>query len=104
MVLGGSNMNFDITWIIAIISITGSFFNIGKKAICFYFWIVCEIICFIIDIQNGQYGRAFLDLFCIGMNIYGIFSWSKSDKAQKKNGVEENEGFGITNKELNDQS
>ena len=77
-------MNFDITWIIAIISITGSFFNIKKKAICFYFWIICEIMCMIIDLKNNQYGRAFLDLFCLGMNIYGIISWSKSSKNTKK--------------------
>jgi hypothetical protein len=27
---------FDFTWIIAVISITGIFFNIKKKVICFY--------------------------------------------------------------------
>ncbi len=77
-------MNFDITWIIAIISITGSFFNIKKKATCFYFWIVCEIMCLVIDLKNAQHGRAFLDLFCLGMNIYGIIAWFRSNKNIKK--------------------
>jgi nicotinamide riboside transporter PnuC len=69
--------NFDITWLIAIISITGSFFNIKKNIICFYFWNICEICCLIIDIKNKQYGRAFLDLFCFCMNIWGILKWRK---------------------------
>jgi len=73
---------FDFTWIIAIISITGSFFNIKKKVICFYLWIVCEILCFVIDVRNQQYGRAFLDIFGLCMNIYGIVIWTKEDKIQ----------------------
>ena len=77
-------MNFDFTWIIAIISITGSFFNIKKNSVCFYLWLICETMCLIIDSKNCQYGRAFLDLFCIGMNIYGILTWSKEDKNIKK--------------------
>lgn len=74
--------NFDITWLIAAMSITGSFLNIKKNRICFIFWAVCEIICFFIDINNGQFGRAFLDVFCLGINIYGIFKWK--DKKDKK--------------------
>ncbi len=71
---------FDFTWIIATISITGSFLNIKKNPLCFYLWNICEIMCLIIDYKNHQYGRAFLDLFLIVMNTYGIFSWSKKKK------------------------
>ncbi len=60
------------------------FFNIKKKSICFYFWIICEIMCMIIDLKNNQYGRAFLDLFCLGMNIYGRIAWPKSSNNTKK--------------------
>lgn len=75
-------MKFDFTWVIAILSVLGSFFNIKRKIVCFYLWIMCEIMCIIIDFKSTQYGRAFLDFFCILMNIYGIFAWSK-DKNQK---------------------
>lgn len=70
----------DITWGLAVISITGSIFNIKKNVLCFYFWCFCEFLCFIIDINNKQYGRAFLDMFCFAINIYGIIAWSKEKK------------------------
>ncbi len=72
--------NFDFTWIIAVISITGSLFNVKKNVFCFYLWALCEILCCIIDIKNKHYGRAFLDIFCLGMNIYGIITWTKENR------------------------
>lgn len=99
----GGYVNFDFTWIIAIISIAGSFFNIKKMPICFYFWIICEIMCLIIDVKSMQYGRAFLDLFCVGMNIYGILAWSKSDKNQKRKEFDKSNNLGIANTELKNQ-
>lgn len=79
--------NFDFTWIVAVISITGSFFNIKKIAVCFYLWAICEAFCFIIDINSQQYGRAFLDIFCLGMNIYGIVAWAKDRKIKTNEGT-----------------
>ena len=37
-------------------------------------WIVCEIMCLVIYLKNSQHGRTFLDLFCLGMNIYEIIA------------------------------
>ena len=76
--------SFDLTWFIAVFSITGSFFNIKKNVICFYFWCICEFFCFIIDVKNRQYGRAFLDAFCFCMNVYGIFTWTKGKRSKNK--------------------
>ncbi|MDR0724175.1 MAG: nicotinamide mononucleotide transporter family protein [Endomicrobium sp.] len=72
--------NFDFTWITAIISIIASYLNIQKKEICFYLWGITVIVHFIIDIQNKQYGRAFLDMFLLCINIYGIIAWTKKEK------------------------
>lgn len=77
-------MVFDFTWVIAFVSIAGSFFNIKKNKFCFYLWAICEVLCLIIDIKSGVYGRAFLDLFCLGMNIYGIISWAREEEQIKK--------------------
>ncbi len=75
--------NFDLTWITAIVSIAASYFNVKKKVICFYMWAATVIVHFIIDIKNQQYGRAFLDIFLLGLNIYGIITWTKDDKNKK---------------------
>ncbi|MDR1418199.1 MAG: nicotinamide mononucleotide transporter family protein [Endomicrobium sp.] len=74
--------NFDITWITAIVSIIASYLNIKKKAICFYLWGLTVIVHFIIDIGNKQYGRSFLDIFLLGINIYGIIAWTKKEETK----------------------
>lgn len=75
---------FDITWITAGVSIVGSYLNIKKKTVCFYLWGVVVVVHLIVDIQNSQYGRAFLDMFLIGTNIYGIVSWTKKEVKNSK--------------------
>ena len=69
-------INFDFTWIITAISMTASFLNIKKKVVCFYLWAISVMLCLIIDVKTQQYGRAFLDFFCLGVNVYGIVTWT----------------------------
>ena len=69
--------NFDITWILAGVSLFGSFLNAKKKIACFYLWGIGEIFWFILDINNGAYGRATLDLVSLCMAVYGIWEWRK---------------------------
>ena len=66
---------FDITWVLAFISLLGNFLNAKKKISCFYLWGVGEIFWFMLDIKNGAYGRATLDLISLGMAMYGIHEW-----------------------------
>lgn len=76
---------FDITWILAFVSLSGNVFNIKKKVICFYIWGIGEIFWLILDISNDVYGRAFLDLVQLGMAVLGIIEWNKEgDKNAKK--------------------
>lgn len=79
-------MSFDFTWIIAIISITGSFLNVRKSVISFYLWALTEVMCFVIDFKNKQFGRAFLDTFSFFMNVYGIVTWSREKTNLKEDG------------------
>lgn len=69
--------NFDITWILSVISLSGNIFNVKKKVACFYIWAIGEVFWFILDLKNGTYGRAFLDLFQLIMAIWGIIEWGK---------------------------
>ena len=74
--------NFDITWILAGISLFGSFLNAKKKIACFYLWGIGEIFWFILDIHNGVYGRATLDLVSLCMAVYGIIEWNRDRKTE----------------------
>jgi len=72
--------SFDITWILAAISISGNAFNVKKKVICFYIWSFAEILWLILDVCNGVYGRAFLDLVQLGFAVWGIYEWQFKNK------------------------
>jgi nicotinamide riboside transporter PnuC len=74
--------NFDFTWITAIVSIAASYFNIKKKVVCFYLWGATVIVHFIIDLKNQQYGRVFLDVFLLCINIYGIIAWTRENSIE----------------------
>lgn len=78
---------FDITWFLAVLSLSGNIFNVKKSVICFYIWAVGEICWMILDIHNGTFGRAFLDLTQLCFALWGIHEWStkKGDKKNKKN-------------------
>lgn len=73
-------MNFDISWPLAILSITGTIFNVKKKVACFYIWAFGEIFWIALDYKNGQFGRMFLDFVHLGMAIWGIYTWGKEAK------------------------
>lgn len=71
---------FDLTWVMAIISIIGSILNIKKNVICFYIWFVIDLWSMILDFKSGFFGRAFLDMFQIGVCFWGIVSWKAVNK------------------------
>lgn len=78
--------NFDITWLLAILSLSGNIFNIKKSVICFYIWVIGEICWLTLDINNGVFGRAFLDLTQLIFALWGIYEWQiKKDNKNTKN-------------------
>lgn len=70
---------FDITWFLTAISLTGSFLNAKKKIACFYLWAIGEVFWFTLDIMRGTYGRAFLDFTQFCFALYGIHEWRKNE-------------------------
>lgn len=66
-------------WIITAISIIGSFFNAKKSILCFYIWIIANLLWFICDIHFKFYSRSALDILQTILCIYGILHWKKED-------------------------
>lgn len=76
--------NFDITWILAVLSLSGNIFNVKKSVVCFYIWSIGEICWLMLDIHNGVFGRAFLDLTQLIFALWGIYEWQlKNEKSQR---------------------
>lgn len=71
--------SFDITWILTILSLTGSFLNVKKKIACFYLWSIGEVCWFVLDVSNHTYGRAFLDLTQLAFALWGIREWKEGN-------------------------
>ena len=67
----------DVTWILTAISLMGTVFNIRKKIICFYIWLIGDLLWCIFDLMSGTNGRATLDVIQIILSICGILSWKK---------------------------
>lgn len=75
----------DITWILAILSLLGNVLNVKKSVVCFYIWSIGEICWLMLDIHNGVFGRAFLDLTQLLFALWGIYEWQiKRSKNAKK--------------------
>lgn len=73
-------MILDITWFLTFISLTGTIFNIRKKIICFYIWLIGDFCWFMLDYNSGVHGRAILDFVQIILSFCGILEWRKETR------------------------
>ncbi len=73
-------MKIDVTWFLTAVSLIGTVFNIRKKIICFYIWLLGDILWFVLDYTAGVYGRAALDFIQVILAICGISEWKKASK------------------------
>ena len=88
----------DITWFLTAISLTvplllrkngdpiraddfvAIIFNIRKKIICFYIWLIGDFCWFMLDYNSGVHGRAILDFVQIILSFCGILEWRKETR------------------------
>ncbi|MDO4200451.1 MAG: nicotinamide mononucleotide transporter [Clostridia bacterium] len=74
-------MNIDPTWFLTAISLSGTILNVRKNVLCFYIWLIGDILWCTFDFTQGMYGRSLLDFIQIILAICGIVSWKKDNKA-----------------------
>ena len=100
-------MILDITWFLTFISLTvplllckngdpiraddivATVFNIRKKIICFYIWLIGDFCWFMLDYNSKVHGRAILDFVQIILSFCKIFGMEKGDSIlsdYRKNG------------------
>lgn len=59
------------------LTLRATVFNIRKRIICFYIWLIGDLLWFIFDFTSGTYGRSTLDLVQMVLAVCGIYSWRK---------------------------
>lgn len=79
-----------ICWLFSIINVIGTIMNVRKMFFCFFIWSVCNVFWLYLDIVTSQYARIILDVINLATSLYGLFSWYKDSKKNKKIIIEEN--------------
>ncbi len=67
-----------ISWITTAICLTGTVLNVKKINMCFWLWLIGNILWLCIDIYNGLWSRAILDIVQGVLALWGIIEWNKS--------------------------
>lgn len=67
-----------IGWITTIVCLTGTILNVKKLKICFWLWLLGNILWLGIDIYNGLWSRAVLDTVQGTLAVWGLVEWKSS--------------------------
>ena len=67
-----------ISWITTAICLLGTILNVKKLNTCFYLWLIGNIMWLCIDIYNGLWSRAILDIVQGVLAVWGIIEWRKN--------------------------
>ena len=68
-----------ISWITTIMCLTGTVLNVKKIKLCFWLWLGGNILWLCIDIYNGLWSRAVLDIVQGILALWGIIEWKKEN-------------------------
>lgn len=68
-----------ISWTTTVLCLIGTVLNVKKLKSCFAIWLVGNILWIIVDIANGMWSRAVLDIVQGGLALWGIIEWKKEN-------------------------
>lgn len=64
-------------WFVTFVCLLGTVLNVRKIRWCFHLWAIGNIMWLAIDLRNGLYSRALLDVVQLVLAIWGAFEWRK---------------------------
>lgn len=71
----------NLMWLVTLASIVGTVLNIKKKRVCFVIWLITNSLWCAYDFYIGSFAQGGLFLVYVGLAIYGIIEWRKSNGA-----------------------
>lgn len=72
-----------LSWLIAVLSLTGTVLNIKKRSECFYLWGISNAAWVFIDFNKGLHAQALLFSIYFVLAIYGAWSWSRGGRGER---------------------
>lgn len=68
------------TWLLAVVSLVGTYLNIKKQKICFVIWGVTNALWVLYDFSMGAIAQAALMLCYFVLAVHGFYEWKKGTK------------------------
>ena len=68
------------TWLLAIVSLVGTYLNIQKQKMCFVIWGFTNALWVLYDTSIGAYAQAALMLSYFVLAVHGFYEWRKGTK------------------------
>ncbi|CAG0983435.1 hypothetical protein ANRL4_02018 [Anaerolineae bacterium] len=68
------------TWVLAIVSLVGTYLNIKKQKMCFVIWGVTNALWVLYDFSIGAIAQAALMLCYFVLAVHGFYEWRKGTK------------------------
>jgi nicotinamide riboside transporter PnuC len=73
-----------ISYIAALFSLTGVWFNINKKSYCWFLFMASDSLWLIYSILTKQWAITIMHTLFICVNFYGLYKWSKVSLVNKE--------------------
>lgn len=73
-----------ISYIAALFSITGIWFNIKKKSYCWFLFMASDSLWFVYSLNTHQWAITIMHTIFIFVNFYGLYEWSKKSLLKKE--------------------
>jgi hypothetical protein len=65
------------TWVLAVLSLIGTYLNIKKRKVCFVIWGFTNALWVLYDSSIGAFAQAALMLSYFALAIHGFYEWRK---------------------------
>jgi hypothetical protein len=73
-----------ISYIAALFSIIGVWFNIQKKPYCWFLFMASDSLWFSYSLNTHQWAITIMHTLFIGVNFYGLYKWNKKSLINKE--------------------
>ncbi len=73
-----------LVWGFSIFNIFGTLLNINKVPASYLIWSLCNVFWLVLDVYNGVFSRACLDVANLTTSVAGFLVWSRKYKQKKK--------------------
>src|SRR5450756_1419047 len=80
MIAMDSVVIYYATWLLAVVSLVGTYLNIKKQKMCFVIWGVTNALWVLYDFSIGAIAQAALMLCYFVLAVHGFYEWRKVTK------------------------